>query len=183
MIATDSFLLLSTPLVAATEHVPFDPRCLGASAFRGGEERFEVDHWREGDIARAAELLHASYPLEIGRHFAPRGTPAEWLRYVTALATQGPCGVFHPQSTRVVRDRDAMRGLALMTRVAPATAHLAQLAVRPDSRRWGLATRLVQEAAALSHAAGCRELTLLVAAANESARRLYESLGFIEKSG
>jgi ribosomal protein S18 acetylase RimI-like enzyme len=137
-----------------------------------------ADAWRPDDLPRAAVLLHASYTHDIGRYFAPHGSAVEWLRYVTALVTDSPCGTFTPGLTRVVRDGAVLRALALVTLVAPATAHLAQLAVRPDARRHGVATLLVEDVSAAAAAAGCTELTLLVADTNTPARRLYESLGF-----
>lgn len=164
MILADTFLVLSAPLSlpAAGSRLPAD-----------------VTQWRDGDIARAAALLHAAYPQNIGRHFAPNGTAGEWLRYVTALVTESPCGTFSAQLTRVIRDGQGISALALVTLVAPATAHLAQLAVRPDARRRGVAKALVEDVAASAAAAGCQHITLLVAASNAPARRLYDSLGFV----
>ena len=163
MIVSDTFLVLSASLTrpAAGCRLPADS-----------------DQWRAGDIPRAAALLHPAYPRDIGRHFAPNGTAEEWLRYVTALVTGGACGTFDAQLTRVIRDDDGLRALALVTLVAPATAHLAQLAVRPDVRRQGIARALVSDVAATAAAAGCERLTLLVAASNAPARRLYDALGF-----
>lgn len=137
-----------------------------------------TDAWTDGDMAPAAALLRAAYPQDLGSLFATRGTAAEWRAYVALLVTLGPCGVFQREWSRVIRDGGGLLGVALMTWMAPRTAHLAQLAVRPDAQRRGLARRLVQESAAAARAAGCRELTLLVARRNEPARRLYESLGF-----
>jgi GNAT superfamily N-acetyltransferase len=145
-----------------------------------GDLAAAFDSWREGDVELAASLLHGAYPPDIGRHFAPNGTPAEWLRYVTALVTQGPCGMFSPVLTRVAREGATMRGLAMMTLASPAVAHLAQLAVRSDARQQGLGSALVRAAAASAAAAGCERLTLLVAPSNTPARRLYASLGFTE---
>jgi ribosomal protein S18 acetylase RimI-like enzyme len=160
------FILLSTPLSSTACLAP-EPR----------EAR--VDRWRDGDLVRAATLLQISYTPDIGRHFAPHGTAPEWLRYVAALTTTDACGTFNAQLTRVIRDDDEnLRALALITLLAPATAHLAQLAVHPALRRTGVARTMVGEVAAAAAAAGCDRLTLLVAEGNDPARRLYESLGF-----
>ena len=75
-----------------------------------------------------------------------------------------------------------MRGLALVTKIGSRTAHLAQLAIDPDWRRRGLAAALVGEAAALAAAAGCEQMTLLVAESNRVARLLYLSMGFVERA-
>lgn len=58
--------------------------------------------------------------------------------------------------------------------VAGDGVHVAELAVHPAHRREGRATRLLR--ALLARADG--RVTLLVAADNDAARRLYESLGF-----
>jgi ribosomal protein S18 acetylase RimI-like enzyme len=138
-----------------------------------------LDGWRDGDVERAAALLHAAYPPDAARDFAPGGRLDEWRRYVATLLDEAPYGVVDRTLTRVVRDGDALRGLALVTFMPPSTAHLAQLAIRPDCQRQGLATRLVREVQALADANGRQELTLLVADSNRPARCLYESLGFL----
>jgi len=167
--AADTLLAFATPL-------PFlESGCAAAVAPA-------IDRWRDGDIAPAADLLCAAYPPEIASLFTPHGRAAEWRTYITVLVKLAPCGVFRREWSRVIRDGDALLGAALMTLVAPGTAHLAQLAVRPDVQRQGLATRLVREAAAAARAAGCLELTLLVARGNEPARRLYASLGFTQRN-
>ncbi|MFC6786278.1 GNAT family N-acetyltransferase [Halobaculum halobium] len=58
--------------------------------------------------------------------------------------------------------------------VAGDGVHVAELAVNPEYRREGRATRLLERL--LARADG--RVTLLVAADNDAARRLYESLGF-----
>lgn len=162
----DPFLYLSAPLAA------------GVKACAARAIAPETDRWRDGDIRRAAALMHAAYTGEAGRHFAPHGRPDEWLRYVSALVEEAPCGAIDLDSTRVVRDGEGLCGVALVTFMHPNTAHLAQLAVHPRCRRRGLATRLVTEAATQAAAAGRDEMTLLVDESNREARRLYETLGF-----
>ncbi|WP_225935382.1 GNAT family N-acetyltransferase [Halobaculum magnesiiphilum] len=58
--------------------------------------------------------------------------------------------------------------------VAGDGVHVAELAVHPAHRREGRATRLLRELIARADGS----VTLLVAADNDGARRLYESLGF-----
>jgi ribosomal protein S18 acetylase RimI-like enzyme len=135
--------------------------------------------WRDGDIQQVAALLDASYEAEAGRHFAPTGN---WEKYTTGLVEQAGCGVFDTTLTRVVRGDAGLRGGVLVTNVGPTTAHIAQIAVHPDWRGRGLASRLLCEAANRSAAAGKTELTLLVGEQNEPARRLYASLGFTQKA-
>ena len=67
----------------------------------------------------------------------------------------------------------------VLARVAADEAEILTLAVVPSARRGGLATALLR--AALSHAAasGAASMLLEVAEANEAARALYASLGFM----
>ncbi len=122
-------------------------------------------------------MLGASYDEDAGRHFAPDGN---WEKYATALVEHAGCGVFDTSLTRLARGDAGLQGVVVVTSVSPSTAHVAQLAVHPEWRGRGLASRLVREAAARAAAAGKTELTLLVGEQNEPARRLYASMGFAQ---
>jgi ribosomal protein S18 acetylase RimI-like enzyme len=54
------------------------------------------------------------------------------------------------------------------------------LYVRPESRRQGLATRLMREAAAWLRREGRRHIVLNVDTPNRAGRSLYERLGFVD---
>jgi [ribosomal protein S18]-alanine N-acetyltransferase len=56
--------------------------------------------------------------------------------------------------------------------------HVNNLAVRPDVRRRGVATRLVEAALQKACSEGATRCTLEVRVSNEAARRLYEKFGF-----
>jgi ribosomal protein S18 acetylase RimI-like enzyme len=75
-------------------------------------------------------------------------------------------------------DADRVSGVVLVTRLAAATAHIAQIAVDPRARRLGLGRLLVNAACARAAEAGCDRITLLVEGRNAAARRLYETSGF-----
>jgi ribosomal protein S18 acetylase RimI-like enzyme len=140
-----------------------------------------LDRFRPGDARAAGDLLQDAYALEQGRHFAAHGTAAEWRHYVDTIVAQRGCGVFDPLATRVLRDAEGLRGAALVTAIAPRTAHLAQLAVRPDCRGRGLAARLLDQAMASAARAGKSAMTLIVGERNAAARALYASRGFVER--
>jgi ribosomal protein S18 acetylase RimI-like enzyme len=138
--------------------------------------------WNDRDFTGAARLMQACYSAGAGRHFAPSGTIGEWAKYLSGVVQQAGCGLIDRDATRVQRVAGTLQALALVTSIHPETAHLAQLVVHPDWRGCGVATRLIREALACAARAGRRAMTLLVGERNESARRLYASLGFSERA-
>jgi ribosomal protein S18 acetylase RimI-like enzyme len=140
------------------------------------------DDWSPADVPAAADLLRAAYPGDSGVHFAPHGTRAEWLRYVTNLVEQTGCGALQPSLTRVVRGERRLQALALITSLGPRTAHLAQLAVDPGCRRQRLAATLISEGMARAGERGFEQMTLLVAESNVAAAALYRELGFTPRA-
>jgi ribosomal protein S18 acetylase RimI-like enzyme len=159
----------------ACEHYHYLSRGLTSSADQVAPSAAEG--WRDGDLLAAAELLRTAYG-DHGRHFAPRGTMAEWEHYTRGLVERPGCGELEPALTRVVRDAGTMVALVLTTRVAPGTIHLAQVAVHPARRREGFARTLVEEACRLAQPRAARQATLLVGDKNAAARKLYSSMGF-----
>lgn len=59
-------------------------------------------------------------------------------------------------------------------------AHVAELVVAPAHRREGRGRRLLLALLARLRREGCRAAELVVATENESARALYEELGFVQ---
>ena len=73
-------------------------------------------------------------------------------------------------------DDEALLGYALLHRAPPAT--VTKLAVAPESRRRGVATKLLAAAVDISRMSGLEQLMLQVDEVNDAARRLYEAAGF-----
>jgi predicted N-acetyltransferase YhbS len=84
--------------------------------------------------------------------------------------------------SQVAAGGEALDGAAIVTRLAPSTAHLAQLAVRSEARGRGLGRQLVELALEKAAAAGCDCMTLLVRESNGPARSLYARLCFTERA-
>lgn len=76
-----------------------------------------------------------------------------------------------------VRAFGTAQGFILLQKIDDACAEILTLAVHPQARRFGLATRLIDHAA---RHLGVDRILLEVAAPNQAARRLYEKLGFKE---
>ena len=140
----------------------------------------DIRPWRRDDVEATAELLARSYErTDEARPFAPRGTPEAWREYVTQLTAGAGCGTLMPEASFAIAGGPGrLLGVALVTRVASTTAHLAQLAVDPQHRGNRVGTGLVELACSSSAQAGCRRLTLLVSGRNSRARGLYEMLRF-----
>ena len=139
----------------------------------------------ERDVFPAARQLAASYEgVPGGECFAPRGRLDEWARYLRQLVDTPACGVWMPEASLVAESPDGARleAVAIVTRLSPRTAHLAQIAVAPGARGRGLARQLLTEAFARARRAGCDVMSLMVDEENETAGRLYEREGFVPTS-
>lgn len=134
------------------------------------------------DTAEVTDLLIASYDaIDPLRPFARTGRRDEWVEYVAQLTAANGCGAFDPGLSPVTPcEFGGLDGAALVTRIAPAVAHLAQIAVHPVVRGRKIGRQLVRHAIAAARDGGCDRLTLLVSARNAAAGRLYERLGFEE---
>jgi ribosomal protein S18 acetylase RimI-like enzyme len=134
--------------------------------------------WQETDIQPAAALLRRAYEPAASALFAANNEPAEWERYVSNLVTHPGCGTLNAGATVVLREGADMRAVAIVTDIAPGTAHIVQLAVDSGYRGRRLGRALVDEACLRLGARGYVAVTLLVSGANCAARTLYEGAGF-----
>ena len=142
-------------------------------------ERVEAaDCWRAGDADAAAALLARAYDRDGGRLFAPNNQTGEWQRYVRNLVAHVGCGTVNAGLSQVIRDGEDILALALVTDIAPGTAHLVQLAVDPSARGERLGEALVRRACSLLQQASYQTLTLMVSEKNGAARALYDRAGF-----
>ena len=140
----------------------------------------DIRSWRMDDLKATAELFQRAYAKpDEARPFAPAATPDEWTAYVNQLATGIGCGTLLPDASFAIPGGPGrLHGVALTTRIAETTAHLAQLAVEPTMQSRQMGSRLVEVACTAAAQAGCRKLTLLVGGKNSRARSVYERLRF-----
>lgn len=138
--------------------------------------------WRAGDRSQAAPLLAAAYPgADRARPFAPDGSAAAWDAYSRALIDGDANGILAPEMSSVLEGEDGqLNAMALVTRLAPTTAHVAQIVVRPVLHGQGVGRALLSNVLSCGQAEGYRTTTLLVHEHNRAARRLYQSAGFTE---
>ena len=170
------------------EHYRYLQKAFGAetgepSAFAPTALRRDRLLTRTYDHANATDLtnlLVASYDVvDPMRPFAQTGHRDEWVEYVTQLTVANGCGTFEPTMSPVLSfECRGLAGAALVSRIAPDVAHLAQVAVHPVMRGRKLGRQLVINAMTTAQRQGCERFTLLVSERNETATRLYERLGF-----
>lgn len=154
-----------------------------SAAQADGTDPHGLRAWQPADNVGLAALLSSAYQsADSARPFAANGTMSEWTEYASHLLRGSGCGAFDAATSRVAPGADRLDGAAVMTRLMPTTAHLAQLAVQPSAQGRGLGERLAVSALMAAADRGCSCVTLLVRDTNVAARRLYDRLGFTERA-
>jgi ribosomal protein S18 acetylase RimI-like enzyme len=141
----------------------------------------ELCPWNPGFYQLSAELIHAAYAGHIDSSINDQyRTLAGSVRFLHNIVRFPGCGVFDPQSSWVLRDRDstALAGIILCSRVSADTAHVTQLCVAPAFRGRGLGSVLLDVVMARMSAQRYRALTLTVSEQNIAAARLYAAARF-----
>jgi ribosomal protein S18 acetylase RimI-like enzyme len=139
--------------------------------------------WDMADLPEAVRLLARAYAGSSGmRCFAPNGRLDEWTTYLSQMVRSKACGELALPCSFIAPGRDRAEGLVVTTWVGPGTAHVAQVAVAPDCWGRGLGRALLAASLEAARRHGAARATLLVAASNTAARRLYASLGFVERT-
>jgi len=117
---------------------------------------------RTSDLDAVAELERISFPVP-------------WKREYFEVEVGAPY-----RYNRVVRDeRGRLLGYVFCA-FAGGELHVNKIAVAPECRRSGLATRLMDEVFAHARAVRAEEIYLEVRVSNAPARLFYEELGFVE---
>lgn len=136
--------------------------------------------WRADDTVATADLLMRAYAApDEARPFAPHGERPAWIEYVEQLTTGIGCGRILPEAcVAVPGGPNRLLAVALVTRIAAGTAHLAQIAVDPQLQGKRVGLQLLEAACAAAGQTGAERMTLLVGGRNARARRLYEAARF-----
>lgn len=163
----------------ALDRYDYFVRPLGADGAASGRAASTLRSWDVRDLDATAALFAASYGADRHRPFAGQGTLPEWRAYTRDITLTEGCGRFRLSVSRVVPGaHGALDGVALVTDLGDGSAHLAQLAVRPDARGRGLGRGLLEAVLDGATRGGFARLTLLVSRANPAARALYLAHGF-----
>jgi ribosomal protein S18 acetylase RimI-like enzyme len=141
----------------------------------------ELRPWRDEDLNAAARLIAVAYnghpdSLINDQYRSVHGS----MRFLHNIVRYSGCGVFAPQVSHVVVERNSreLAALVLGSRVSPQSGHITQLCVHPSYRRHGVARLLLSVAAAHFVRQGVSEISLTVTEANTNAIELYKNEGY-----
>jgi ribosomal protein S18 acetylase RimI-like enzyme len=141
----------------------------------------ELRAWHDQDLNAAGKMISEAYrdhPDSVinDQYRTVHGSQ----RFLQNIVRFPGCGVFTPQASYVIVDRQRREPVALIlgSRVSPLCGHITQVCVHPKYRRLGLARLLLRVAALQFQRLGMTELTLTVTEANSRAVDLYDSEGY-----
>ncbi len=150
------------------------------------------------DLSELVEVLARSFPLQSGllRWFSPLVrlgitedvrqrlkaplTPSYVFFVATASLNQGEMG---DREVLVGNIEVEFRPRYPLVSTSPSFAYLSNLAVHPDYRRRGIATKLLSASADMVALRGYSEIYLHVLDENASARQLYSKMGYQFQGG
>jgi len=141
----------------------------------------ELRAWRDDDLAGAGRVIAEAYHGHTDSRINDQYCSVQGsMRFLHNIARYSGCGVFAPQVSHVVLDRQTreMVAVVLGSRVSPQSGHITQLCVHPRYRRRGLARTLLSVAAACFVRLGAGEISLTVTEANTDAVELYRQDGY-----
>lgn len=130
---------------------------------RLGQETLTVRPLRRRDVGAVMAIERVSYPKP-------------WSENVVRTEIQRAAGFGDRSYLAATIGRSLVGYAGLM--FAADDAHITNIAVAPDRRRSGIATRLMVELGWAARAKGAQAMTLEVRDSNLAAQRLYESFGF-----
>ena len=157
--------LIGNPIEAAVELTP----------------ELEFRPWHDQDLNAAGRLIAEAYrdhpdSLINDQYRTVHGSQ----RFLQNIVRFPGCGVFSPQASHVIVERQSRELVALLlgSRVSAQCGHITQVCVHPAFRHRGLARLLLRVAAIQFQRLGMKELTLTVTEANTRAVELYHSEGY-----
>ena len=141
----------------------------------------ELRPWHDSDLNAAGRLIAEAYRDHPDSRINDQYRSVQGSqRFLQNIVRFPGCGVFSPQASHVVIERESREPVALVlgSRVSPQCGHITQICVHPAYRRMGLGRMLLRMAAVQFQRQGMTDLTLTVTEANTKAVDLYESEGY-----
>jgi ribosomal protein S18 acetylase RimI-like enzyme len=141
----------------------------------------ELRAWRDEDMNSASRLIFAAYrnhPDAVinDQYLSLNGSQ----RFLHNIVRYSGCGVFCPQASQVLVDRQSreVAAMVLGSRVSPQSGHITQVCVHPRYRRRGLAKLLLSAVASAYMRMSVSEISLTVTEGNTGAVDLYLAEGY-----
>ena len=141
----------------------------------------ELRRWSEEEFQGAATIITTAYRGHVDSDINDQyRTVAGSMRFLNNIVRFPGCGVFDPEASFVVRNRNnrSVVGLILCSSVKPDVGHVTQICIAPEYRGKGIASSLIATACADLRRRKFSALTLTVTQANANAVELYKKLGF-----
>lgn len=143
-----------------------------------------IEPWKESHHDDSARLVAQAYRGHIDSEINDQyRSPAGARRFLSNIIEYPGCGAFFPAAAYAAFDASTGRlcGISLASLVARDAGHITQLCVAPAHRNQGLGGELLRRSLLALAAHGCGTASLTVTAANESALRLYQHMGFVQR--
>jgi ribosomal protein S18 acetylase RimI-like enzyme len=140
-----------------------------------------VDRWSDHYQDAAANLIAAAYRGHIDSLINDQYRSVAGARRFLYNIVQYPgCGTFHRPASYAAFESESGRlcGISLASLVAADCGHITQICTSDAVRGTGVGYELLRRSLATLRDAQCRFASLTVTAANTSAIRLYERVGF-----
>ncbi len=143
-----------------------------------------IDNWTERRQDEAAQLIATAYHGHIDSEINDQyRSPGGARRFLMNIVQYPGCGAFYQPASFIAVDPISghLAGICLSSLVADDVGHITQVCVSKAARHRGIGYELLRrslDALARSH---CRRASLTVTAANKSAIRVYEQMGFTKR--
>lgn len=137
------------------------------AAFNIGDERVSIDRMTEHDLLEVVEIEQAC-------GLSPWG----WDAYHSELGQGSAAIMLVARADRQSAENGGSLAGYIVARVVVDDLHVNNVAVRPELRRHGIGTRLLDAALRQGAALGSTSAWLEVRAGNQAAQSLYERCGF-----
>ena len=141
----------------------------------------EICPWAPAYYQATAELIHSAYLGHIDSRINDQyRTLHGSLRFLHNIVRFPGCGVFDPEASWVLRDRQSasLVGVILCSRVAAGVAHITQICIAPELRGKAIGKLLLLHCMRNLLRKGYSALTLTVSEENHEALNLYLATGF-----
>jgi len=140
-----------------------------------------LDKWSEHYSGAAAALIAEAYEGHVDSRINDQyRSQAGARRFLSNIVQYPGCGAFFRPASYVAFDAVTHRlcGISLASLVGPESGHITQICVSRAARGTGIGHALMRQSLITLRDLGCKSVSLTVTAANTSAARLYEQMGF-----